>query len=72
MVKNDEIKLAEAKNDQIRFKSSLGKIKKGNNKKKIKRANLDLTRLLIFFTNILQWYLMQKIKQEMKVKYLKY
>ena len=37
-IKNGEIKLAQAKNDQIRFKSNLGEIKKGNNKKKIKRA----------------------------------
>ena len=35
-MKNGEIKLAEAKNDQINFKSSLGKIKKGNNKKRSK------------------------------------
>ena len=35
-IKNGEIKLAEAKNDQINFKSSLGKIKKGNNKKRSK------------------------------------
>ena len=32
-IKNGEIKLAEAKNDQIRFKSNLDKIKQGNNKK---------------------------------------
>ena len=31
-IKNGEIKLAQAKNDQIRFKSNLGEIKKGNNK----------------------------------------
>ena len=31
-----EIKLAEAKNDQTRFKSVLGEIKKGNNKKRSK------------------------------------
>ena len=37
-IKNGKIKLDEAKNDQINFKSSLGKIKKGNNKKKIKGA----------------------------------
>ena len=30
-IKSGEIKLAEAKNDQIRYKSNLGKIKKGNN-----------------------------------------
>ena len=35
-IKNGEIKLAEAKNDQIRFKSNLKKIKKGNNKKSSK------------------------------------
>ena len=32
--KSGEIKLADAKNDQIRFKSDLGEIKKGNNKKR--------------------------------------
>ena len=35
-IKNGEIKLADAKNDQIKFKSNLGEIKKGNNKKKSK------------------------------------
>ena len=35
-IQNGEIKLAEAKNDQIRFKSNLGEIKKGNNKKRSK------------------------------------
>ena len=35
-IKNSEIKLAEAKNDQIRLKSNLGEIKKGNNKKRLK------------------------------------
>ena len=33
-MKNGEIKLAQAKNDQIRFKSNLGGIKGGNNKKR--------------------------------------
>ena len=37
-IKYGEIKLAEAKNDQVIFKSNWGEIKKGNNKKKIKRA----------------------------------
>ena len=32
------MKLADAENDQINFKSSLGEIKKGNNNKKIKGA----------------------------------
>ena len=35
-IENDEIKLAEKKNDQIRFKSNLGEIKKGNNKNRSK------------------------------------
>ena len=35
-IKNSEIKLAEAKNDQIRLKSNLGEIKKANNKKRLK------------------------------------
>ena len=35
-IKNGEIKLAEAKNDQIRFKLNLVEIKKGNNKKRSK------------------------------------
>ena len=33
-IKNSEIKLAEAKNDQIRFKSYLGETKKGSKKSK--------------------------------------
>ena len=32
-IKNGEINLAEAKNDQIKLKSNLGQIKQGNNKK---------------------------------------
>ena len=36
-IKNGEIKLAQAKNDQIKFKSNLGEIKKGNNKKRTKK-----------------------------------
>ena len=48
-IKNGEIKLAEAKNGQIRFKSSLGEIKKGNNKKISKEQknalyNIDMKR----------------------------
>ena len=35
-IKNGEIKLAEAENDQIKFKSNLGEIKRGNNKKRSK------------------------------------
>ena len=35
-MKNGEIKLAEAKNDQIKFKSNLGKIKEGSSKKRLK------------------------------------
>ena len=35
-MKNGEIKLTDAEKDQIYFKSSLGEIKKGNNKKRSK------------------------------------
>ena len=35
-IRNGEIKLAKAKNNQIIFKSHLGEIKKGNNKKRSK------------------------------------
>ena len=35
-IKNGEIELAEAKNNQIKFKSNLGKIKKWNNKNRSK------------------------------------
>ena len=38
-IKNGEMKLAEAKNDQIKFKSVWGEIKKGNNKKRSKEQN---------------------------------
>ena len=46
-IKNCEIKLAEAENDQINFKSSLGEIKKENNKKRSKEQkdalyNIDM------------------------------
>ena len=62
-IKNVEIKLAETKNDQIKFKSNLGKIKKGNNQKyqKIKKTcntilkcfTKQKTRLLNFMMIIL-------------------
>ena len=46
-IKNGEIKLAEAKKDQIRFKSNLSEIRKGNNKKRSKERknalyNIDM------------------------------
>ena len=41
-IKKGEIKLAEAINDQIRFKSNLGEIKKGNNKKRSKEQKNSL------------------------------
>ena len=41
-IKNGKIKLAEAKNDQIRFKSSLNEIKRGNNKHKSKEQKNTL------------------------------
>ena len=45
---NGEIKLAEAKNDQIRFKSSLGEIKKGNKKKDQRSKKTHFTILTCF------------------------
>ena len=36
-MKNGEIKLTDAEKDQIYFKSTLGEIKKGNNKKRSKQ-----------------------------------
>ena len=78
------MKLDEAKNDQIRFKSNLGEIKKVTTKKdqKSKKARYTIltsftkqkARLLNFLMFILQWYLKQKIKQRIKqvVKDLKY
>ena len=81
-IKNGEIKLVEAKNDQIRFKSNLEEIKKGNNKKRSKEQknplyNFDMlykagNKAIDFLMNILPWYLKQKIKQKMKVRELKY
>ena len=77
-------KLAEEKNDQIRIKSSLGKIKKETAKKDQKSKKMRYTiltcftkqetRLLKFLMNILQWYLKEKIKQRITqvVKDLKY
>ena len=41
-IKNGEIKLAQAENDQIRFKSTLGEIKKGNNKNRSKEEKSAL------------------------------
>ena len=69
-IKNGEIKLSEAKNNQIVFKSHRGEIKKGSNKKKSKEQKNTLydiemqeTRQLNFMMIILQWYLRQKIKE---------
>ena len=63
-VKNGEITLAGAKNDQKIIKSHLGEIEKGNNKKNrkskktqntiLKRFTKPGKRLLIFLTIILQ------------------
>ena len=50
-IKNGEIKLADAENDQINFKSSLGEIKKGNNKKRSKEQKNALYTILTCFTN---------------------
>ena len=80
-IKNGEIKLAEAKNGEIRLKSNLVEIKKRNNKKRSKEQKTHYTiltyftkqetRLLNFLMNILQWYLKEKIKQKMKIRHLK-
>ena len=69
-IKNDEIKLAEAEFDQTNFKSSLGEIKKGNNKKRSKKQknalfNIDMLykvrkETIKFLMIIFQWYLKQK------------
>ena len=42
-IKIGEIKLSDAENDQKMFKSLFGEIKKGKNKKKIKKANKHKT-----------------------------
>ena len=48
-MKNSEIKLAQAKSDKIRFKSNLGEIKKGNNKKRSKEQKKPLYNIDIFY-----------------------
>ena len=63
-IRNGKIKVLDVKNDQTIFKSHLGKIKKGNNKKKSKEQknalyNIEMlykqeTRLLNFLMIILQ------------------
>ena len=73
--------LAEAKNDQIRFKSNLGEIKKGNKKKRSKEQksalyNTDMfykarNEAINFLMNTLQWYLNQHLKQKNESKGLK-
>ena len=49
-IKYGEIKLAEAKNVRVNFKSILSEIKKGNNKEKIKRAKKMHYTILACFT----------------------
>ena len=76
-IKNGQINLAEAENNQINFKSTLGEIKKGNNKKKRSKEqknvlyNTDMlykarNKAIIFLMIFFQWYLKQKIKQIIK------
>ena len=48
-IKNGEIKLAEAKNNQIRFKSSLNEIKRGNNKHKSKGQKNSIYNISILY-----------------------
>ena len=47
-IKNGKIKLAQAKNDQIKLKSNLGDIKKGNNKRDQKSKKTRSTMLKSF------------------------
>ena len=76
-IKKGEISLADTKNNQIKFKSELGEIKKANKKKtnqrskKKKKKTLcttlkcfikEGTMLLSFMMIILLWYLKQNIK----------
>ena len=76
-IKKGEISLADTKNNQIKFKSELGEIKKANKKKQIKGAKKkkkkklcttlkcfikEGTMLLSFMMIILLWYLKQNIK----------
>ena len=77
-IKKGEISLADTKNNQIKFKSELGEIKKANkkktnqrSKKKTKKKTLcttlkcfikEGTMLLSFMMIILLWYLKQNIK----------
>ena len=49
-IKNDEIKLAQAKKYQIVFKSNLDEIKKGKQHKKIKRVKKTHYTILKCFT----------------------
>ena len=75
-IKNGEMKLADAENDQINFKSSLGEIKKGNNKKKLKEPknalyNIDMlykarNEAIKFFNNYMSMVL--EAKNEAKNK----
>ena len=48
-IKNSEIKLADAEKDQRNLKSSLGKIKKGNNKKRSKDQKNALYNIDMFY-----------------------
>ena len=49
-IKNGEISLSDIKNNQEKFKSYLGEIKKENSKKKIKRSKKTLWTILKCFT----------------------
>ena len=74
-IKKGEISLADTKNNQIKFKSELGEIKKANKKKTNQRSKKkktlcttlkcfikEGTMLLSFMMIILLWYLKQNIK----------
>ena len=69
-IQNGEIDLAKVKNNQEKFKSYLGEIKKGKKLKEQKTLCIILiclieqeTKLLHFMMIILWWCLKQKLKQ---------
>ena len=75
-VKEGEISLAHAENDQIKFKSSLGEQKNRSKEQKNIQYNIKIlykarNNVIKFLMIILQWYLKQNMKLQ-KVKELKY
>ena len=74
-IRTGKISLAEAKNDQVKFKFNLGEIRRRNSKKISKEQKKETlctilkcftkqeTRLSNFWMIILRWYLKQNLKQ---------